>query len=172
MTSRYTSTASRTIGSRRPARDIVAMSSPWTRPRREVIWKAFGTWRASGRRLWTARARAERRALGQQPPVLRPQHRSLGREHGSTSAMADCSKQEYRRERTTREPSCQRRNPTIDDVLIRVATCPPFMATKTGRRRNSLITSALQSPRMRPRHSLLRLISERGWDRTRRQLGK
>src|SRR5216684_1955877 len=77
MTSRYTSTASRTIGSRRSAIDIVALSSPWTRPRREVIWKTFGTRRASGRRLWTARARAEHGAIGQQPPVLRRQHRWL-----------------------------------------------------------------------------------------------
>ena len=53
-------------------RDVL---SPWTRPRREVIWKAFGTRRASGRHLWTARAHTERRPLGQQPPVLRRQHR-------------------------------------------------------------------------------------------------
>ena len=30
----------------------------WTRPRREVRWKRFGTRRASGRRLWTARREA------------------------------------------------------------------------------------------------------------------
>ena len=30
-----------------------------------MIWKAFGTRRASGRRLWTARARAAHRAIGQ-----------------------------------------------------------------------------------------------------------
>src|SRR6266481_2823932 len=58
MTSPYTSIASRTTGSRRFSIDIVAMCSAWTRPRREVRWKPFGTRRASGRRLWTARGEA------------------------------------------------------------------------------------------------------------------
>jgi protein tyrosine phosphatase (PTP) superfamily phosphohydrolase (DUF442 family) len=63
MTSPYTSTASRTIGSQRSAIGIVAMCSAWTRPRCEVRWKPSGTQTASGRRLWTARARAEDEAI-------------------------------------------------------------------------------------------------------------